>query len=205
MEYARERRRRRTVVQRALRRMQMREVARCFSAWQAYAAEQRRKNRCETVVRHLLVSTVSQIVSKCAAEWKTIPDQHAATCVRDLAWFTCVASAAVTRGLDMQDDAEDDVVRLVAAGAQVRALETGRCGTSGAERVRVADGWVSVRSRTGRTLLEVCDGEADVGAAAASSESAAGALYTCVASAAVTRGLDKTRAGAGARARCERS
>ena len=66
--------------------------------------------------------------------------------------YTSVGHAAVTPTLDIADD-EDDVVRVLSAGARVEALEAGRCGVTGAERVRVVDGWLSLQSQSGRTLL----------------------------------------------------
>ena len=66
-----------------------------------------------------------------------------------MAEYVCQRDAAVTRELE---SAEPEVVRVIAPGERVAALEV-RATSNGQRRARTADGWVSLVAGSGVILL----------------------------------------------------
>ena len=92
----------------------------------------------------------------------TLPDtlaQDDAALVATNLLYMCLASAAVTVALDIED--ANGVVKVLSPGMRVQALEEGTCCKTGAKRLRIADGWVSVQSRSGHVLLEPAEVQSD--------------------------------------------
>lgn len=68
-------------------------------------------------------------------------------------FFVCVAPAGVTRRLETRNVEVNQLIKVLPAGAEVQALGFAHDQTTGKDRIRTRDGWVSLVNRVGEALL----------------------------------------------------